>query len=61
MQFFTEHVWKYGGAVLQAEDEIAGIGAAIGASSREESHDRHVRPLSLKTEMMGLASIAKPP
>jgi 2-oxoglutarate ferredoxin oxidoreductase subunit alpha len=27
-QFFTREIWKYGGAVLQAEDEIAGIGAA---------------------------------
>ncbi|MBL0312425.1 MAG: 2-oxoacid:acceptor oxidoreductase subunit alpha [Holophagaceae bacterium] len=63
MQFFTEHVWKYGGAVLQAEDEIAGIGAAIGASfAGKKSMTATSGPgLSLKTEMMGLASIAELP
>ena len=32
MQFLDREIWKYGGTVLQAEDEIAGIGAVIGAS-----------------------------
>jgi len=63
MQFFTDHVWKYGGSVLQAEDEIAGIGAAVGASfAGVKSMTATSGPgLSLKTEMMGLASIAELP
>jgi len=63
MQFFTDHVWKYGGTVLQAEDEIAGIGAAIGASfAGKKAMTATSGPgLSLKTEMMGLASIAELP
>ena len=63
MQFFTDHVWKYGGAVLQAEDEIAGIGAAIGASfAGKKAMTATSGPgLSLKGEMMGLASIAELP
>ncbi|WP_306591496.1 2-oxoacid:acceptor oxidoreductase subunit alpha [Geothrix sp. 21YS21S-4] len=63
MQFFTNHVWKYGGAVLQAEDEIAGIGAAVGASfAGKKSMTATSGPgLSLKSEMMGLASIAELP
>ena len=63
MQFFTNHVWGYGGAVLQAEDEIAGIGAAIGASfAGKKAMTATSGPgLSLKTEMMGLATIAELP
>ena len=63
MQFFTDHVWKYGGSVLQAEDEIAGIGAAVGASfAGVKSMTATSGPgLSLKTEMMGLATIAELP
>ena len=63
MQFFTDRVWGYGGAVLQAEDEIAGIGAAVGASfAGMKSMTATSGPgLSLKTEMMGLASIAELP
>ena len=63
MQFFTDHVWSYGGSVLQAEDEIAGIGAAVGASfAGKKSMTATSGPgLSLKTEMMGLASIAELP
>jgi 2-oxoglutarate ferredoxin oxidoreductase subunit alpha len=63
MQFFTREVWKYGGAVLQAEDEIAGIGAALGASiAGKKSMTATSGPgLSLKTEIMGLASIAELP
>jgi len=63
MQFFTDHVWKYGGSVLQAEDEIAGIGAAVGASfAGKKAMTATSGPgLSLKTEMMGLATIAELP
>ncbi len=63
MQFFTDQVWKYGGSVLQAEDEIAGIGAAVGASfAGKKAMTATSGPgLSLKSEMMGLASIAELP
>jgi 2-oxoglutarate ferredoxin oxidoreductase subunit alpha len=63
MQFFTDHVWKYGGSVLQAEDEIAGIGAAVGASfAGLKAMTATSGPgLSLKSEIMGLASIAELP
>ena len=63
MQFFTREVWKYGGAVLQAEDEIAGIGAALGASfgGKKAMTATSGPGMSLKTEIMGLASIAELP
>ena len=32
MQYLGREIWKYGGVVLQAEDEIAGVGAVVGAS-----------------------------
>ncbi len=63
MQFLTREIWKYGGAVLQAEDEIAGVGAAVGASfAGKKSMTATSGPgMSLKTEMLGLASIAELP
>jgi 2-oxoglutarate ferredoxin oxidoreductase subunit alpha len=63
MQFYTREVWKYGGAVLQAEDEIAGIGAALGASfAGKKAMTATSGPgLALKAEIMGLASIAELP
>jgi len=63
MQFLTREIWKYGGAVLQAEDEIAGVGAALGASfAGKKSMTATSGPgMSLKTEMLGLASIAELP
>jgi 2-oxoglutarate ferredoxin oxidoreductase subunit alpha len=63
MQYFTREVWKYGGAVLQAEDEIAGIGAAVGASfAGKKAMTATSGPgMALKSEMMGLASIAELP
>jgi 2-oxoglutarate ferredoxin oxidoreductase subunit alpha len=63
MQFLTREIWKYGGAVLQAEDEIAGIGAAVGASfAGKKSMTATSGPgMSLKTEMLGLATIAELP
>jgi 2-oxoglutarate ferredoxin oxidoreductase subunit alpha len=63
MQFFTTEVWKYGGVALQAEDEIAGIGAALGASfAGKKAMTATSGPgLSLKTEILGLASIAELP
>ncbi len=63
MQFLTREIWKYGGAVLQAEDEIAGIGAAFGASfGGKKAMTASSGPgISLKTEIMGLATIAEIP
>ncbi len=63
MQFLTREIWKYGGAVLQAEDEIAGVGAAVGASfAGKKAMTATSGPgMSLKTEMLGLASIAELP
>ncbi len=63
MQFFTREVWKYGGVALQAEDEIAGIGAALGASfAGTKAMTATSGPgMALKTEIMGLASIAELP
>ncbi len=63
MQFFTNEVWKYGGAALQCEDEMAGIGAALGASfAGKKTMTATSGPgMSLKTEILGLASIAELP
>jgi 2-oxoglutarate/2-oxoacid ferredoxin oxidoreductase subunit alpha len=63
MQFLDREIWKYGGAVLQAEDEIAGIGAVVGASfAGKKAMTATSGPgMSLKTEMLGLASIAELP
>ena len=63
MQFLERELWKYGGTVLQAEDEIAGIGAVVGASfAGKKAMTATSGPgMSLKTEMLGLASIAELP
>lgn len=63
MQFLSREIWKYGGTLLQAEDEIAGIGAALGASfaGRKSMTATSGPGMSLKTEMLGLASIAELP
>jgi 2-oxoglutarate ferredoxin oxidoreductase subunit alpha len=63
MQILSRELWKHGGAVLQAEDEIAGIGAAVGASyAGKKSMTASSGPgISLKTEIMGLATIAELP
>jgi 2-oxoglutarate/2-oxoacid ferredoxin oxidoreductase subunit alpha len=63
MQFLGREIWKYGGAVLQAEDEIAGIGAAVGASfAGIKAMTATSGPgMSLKSEVMGLATIAELP
>jgi 2-oxoglutarate/2-oxoacid ferredoxin oxidoreductase subunit alpha len=63
MQILTKEIWKYGGAVLQAEDEIAGIGSAVGASfaGRKSMTATSGPGMALKTEMLGLATIAELP
>jgi 2-oxoglutarate ferredoxin oxidoreductase subunit alpha len=63
MQFLDREIWKYGGTVLQAEDEIAGVGAVVGASfAGKKAMTATSGPgMSLKTEMLGLASLAELP
>ncbi len=63
MQTLTREIWKYGGTVLQCEDEIAGLGATIGASfAGKKSMSATSGPgMDLKTEMLGLATIAELP
>jgi 2-oxoglutarate ferredoxin oxidoreductase subunit alpha len=63
MQFLNREIWKYGGAVLQAEDEIAGIGAVVGASfAGKKAMTATSGPgMSLKSELLGLATIAELP
>jgi 2-oxoglutarate ferredoxin oxidoreductase subunit alpha len=63
MQILSREIWKYGGAVLQAEDEIAGIGSAVGASfaGRKSMTATSGPGMSLKAEIMGLATIAELP
>ena len=63
MHFHGREIWKYGGAMLQAEDEIAGIGATVGASfAGKKAMTATSGPgMDLKTEVLGLASIAELP
>jgi len=63
MQFLGRELWRYGGAVLQAEDEIAGLGAVVGASfaGRKAMTATSGPGMSLKTEMLGLATVAELP
>ncbi len=63
MHFLAREIWKYGGTMLQAEDEIAGIGACVGASfaGKKVMTATSGPGMSLKTEMLGLASIAELP
>jgi len=63
MQVLSREIWKYGGALLQAEDEIAGVAAAVGASfAGSKAMTATSGPgMSLKTEILGLASIAELP
>jgi 2-oxoglutarate ferredoxin oxidoreductase subunit alpha len=63
MQYLGREIWKYGGSLLQAEDEIAGVAAAVGASfAGVKAMTATSGPgLSLKTEVLGLASVAELP
>jgi 2-oxoglutarate/2-oxoacid ferredoxin oxidoreductase subunit alpha len=63
MQFLNREIWKYGGVMLQAEDEIAGIGAVVGASfAGKKALTATSGPgMSLKSEILGLATIAELP
>ncbi len=63
MQYLGREIWKYGGVVFQAEDEIAGVGAVVGASfAGKKAMTATSGPgMSLKSEMLGLATIAELP
>jgi 2-oxoglutarate ferredoxin oxidoreductase subunit alpha len=63
MQTLTREIWKYGGTVLQCEDEIASIGATVGASfaGRKSMTATSGPGMDLKTEILGLATIAELP
>src|SRR5205814_1538190 len=63
MEFLADELPKVGGAVVQAEDEIAAIGMVLGSSyAGVKSMTATSGPgLSLMTEMLGLASMAEIP
>ena len=63
MQYLGREIWKYGGAIFQAEDEIAGVAAVVGASfAGKKAMTATSGPgMSLKTEVLGLATIAELP
>jgi len=63
MEFLADELPKVGGAVVQAEDEIAAIGMVVGASyAGQKSMTATSGPgVSLMTEMLGLASMAEIP
>jgi 2-oxoglutarate ferredoxin oxidoreductase subunit alpha len=63
MEFLADELPKVGGAVVQAEDEIAAIGMVLGSSyTGQKSMTATSGPgFSLMTEMLGLASMAEIP
>lgn len=63
MEFLAEELPKVGGAVIQAEDEIAAIGMVLGSSyAGQKTMTATSGPgVSLMTEMLGLASMAEIP
>jgi 2-oxoglutarate ferredoxin oxidoreductase subunit alpha len=63
MEFLADELPKLGGAVIQAEDEIAAIGMVLGASyAGQKSMTATSGPgISLMTEMLGLAAMAEIP
>lgn len=63
MQHLQRDIWEHGGSLLQAEDEIAGVAAAVGASyaGRKAMTATSGPGLSLKTEVLGLASVTELP
>jgi len=63
MEFLADELPRLGGAVVQAEDEIAAIGMVLGASyAGQKAMTATSGPgISLMTEMLGLASMAEIP
>ena len=63
MQWLTIHLPRFGGSVVQAEDEIAAAGIVCGASfAGAKTMTTTSGPgMSLKTEIIGMASMAELP
>lgn len=63
MHWLAEHLPKFGGTVIQTEDEIAALGVCLGASfAGAKTMTATSGPgLSLMVEMLGLASMAELP
>ena len=62
MHYLARHFASYGGKLHQAEDEIAAIGAVIGALWRRSFDHATAGPgLSLKQEMLGLSMVSETP
>ncbi|MGE5344397.1 MAG: 2-oxoacid:acceptor oxidoreductase subunit alpha [Acidithiobacillales bacterium] len=63
LHFLSEWMPKYGGSIVQTEDELAAIGAVVGASfAGVKAMTATSGPgLSLMTETLGLSSIAEIP
>jgi 2-oxoglutarate ferredoxin oxidoreductase subunit alpha len=63
LHYLGREIWKHGGSLLQAEDEIAGIAAAVGASfAGVKAMTATSGPgFSLMAEVLGLASVAELP
>ncbi len=61
--FLAEHIYKTGGTLVQAEDEIASLANVLGASyAGKRSMTATSGPgLSLMTEMLGMASMTELP
>ncbi|MBI3076820.1 MAG: 2-oxoacid:acceptor oxidoreductase subunit alpha [Deltaproteobacteria bacterium] len=63
MEFLADVLPRFGGAVVQAEDEMAALGMVLGAmyTGRRAFTSTSGPGLSLMTEMIGLASMAEVP
>ncbi|MCB1179463.1 MAG: 2-oxoacid:acceptor oxidoreductase subunit alpha [Leptospiraceae bacterium] len=63
MHFHSREIWRYGGTMIQCEDEIASIGSAIGASfAGKKAMTATSGPgMALKSEFMGLATMTELP
>lgn len=63
MEFLARHLGRFGGVVVQAEDEIASLGAVIGASfaGRVSATATSGPGLSLMVEQLGLATMQELP
>ena len=63
MHLLNKEIWKYDGALIQAEDEIAGVATTIGASfAGAKALTATSGPgISLKGEIIGLATMSELP
>jgi 2-oxoglutarate ferredoxin oxidoreductase subunit alpha len=63
MQLYNREVWKYGGSMVQMEDEIAGVASVVGASfAGAKALTATSGPgMALKSEILGLATMAEIP